>query len=401
MVLKNTSPAINGPGRRKCQSWIESFIEYTANLEAAPLYRKWAAISVIAATLEQKVSIDTGSPLFPNLYIFLVGRPGIGKSRTITTAVNVFRELPDPKIGATSMTMASLTDHLNESKRVILSKGSQSIPTFDYNTLYIAADELSAFMHDYEGGLIAGLTTFYDCVPYAQGRRVKDIRIKIARPQLNILSGTTPSNLMHFVPEFAWEQGFTSRIIMIFAEDQPVVDVFSAAKLPKPVDLIHDLKVIDTLLGEFGWTDEYKEAMNNWKSMGCPPKPQHPKLEHYCSRRFSHLLKLSIVANVDRGDDLTLTKQDFNKAMGWLLEAELAMPNVFTQGLVVPDAKVMHELHFYLKGFPDGLPERQLLGYAKNITPLITIPAVFAMMERAGMMEMITVDKRNRIWKAT
>src|SRR6516162_747280 len=398
MASRSSTPAINGPGHRRCRSWIESFVEHTANLEAAPLYRKWAAISLLAATLEQKVSIDTGSLLYPNLYVFLVGRPGIGKSRTITAALSVFRELPDPKVGATSMTMAALVDHLHESKRVIIRQGE---PTIDYNTMLIAADELSAFMDTFETGLIAGLTTFYDCVPYSQGRRVKDIRIKIAAPQLNILSGTTPSNLMRFIPDYAWEQGFTSRVIMVYAEDQPLIDIFNTPKPEKAVDLIHDLKVINALSGICGWNDEYANAMNNWKTLGCPPKPEHPKLEHYCSRRFSHLLKLTMIANVDRVGHLYLTKEDFNKAMGWLLEVELAMPNVFTQGFIIADAKVMDEIHHHLKGFPDGLDEMRLLRFAKNLIPLQTITKVFAIMEQSGMIKAVNITKEGlRTYKA-
>src|SRR6267378_5066033 len=78
---KTTGPMINGPGRRRLTSWIESFIEHTVNLESAEIYRKWAAISMIAAALEQRVWVDTGSALYPNIYTFLVGHPGIGKSR--------------------------------------------------------------------------------------------------------------------------------------------------------------------------------------------------------------------------------------------------------------------------------------------------------------------------------
>ena len=40
-------------GGRKCQSWIESFVEQTDNLDAPLIYRRWTAISLIAAALEQ------------------------------------------------------------------------------------------------------------------------------------------------------------------------------------------------------------------------------------------------------------------------------------------------------------------------------------------------------------
>src|SRR6516164_1438064 len=89
MASKPIGPAINGPGNRHCRSWIERFIDYTSNLEAPEIWRKWSAISMIAATLEQKVWADTGGNLYPNLYVFLVGQPGMGKSRSIMAASNL------------------------------------------------------------------------------------------------------------------------------------------------------------------------------------------------------------------------------------------------------------------------------------------------------------------------
>src|SRR5882762_4763491 len=105
---RSTSPATNGAGRRRCISWIQSFVEYTSNLESSPIYRKWAAITVLSSVLQQKVWLRTN--LKPNLYTFLIGHPGIGKSRTINAARGFLRELPEHHLGATSMTMAALVD---------------------------------------------------------------------------------------------------------------------------------------------------------------------------------------------------------------------------------------------------------------------------------------------------
>src|SRR5271166_6582293 len=74
---------IHGVGPRKLGSWIESFIEQTENLEAPLIWRRWSAISMIAAALEQKVWMQTSSPIFPNLYMMIIGHPGTGKTRTL------------------------------------------------------------------------------------------------------------------------------------------------------------------------------------------------------------------------------------------------------------------------------------------------------------------------------
>src|SRR5271166_4584851 len=263
MASKPTSPAINGGGPRQCPSWIESFVQYTDNLESAPIFRKWAAITALGAVLEQRVWVDTGGPLFPNLYVFLVGNAGIGKSRSITTIYKVLRELKEIHFAPTSMTRAALVDCLLEAKRSLMLLPD---PMVEYNSMFICADELSAFMDQYDTGLVAGLTQFYDVSPYAEARRkFKDDTIKILRPQLSILTGTTPNNLIRIVPEFAWEQGFTSRVILIYSIDRPMIDIFETPNKEFPTKLVHDLSIIASIYGQFDRTDEYSKALHNWK----------------------------------------------------------------------------------------------------------------------------------------
>lgn len=332
--------------------------------------------------------VTTSAPLYPNLYIFIVGDAGLGKTRPIMAAAKFLREIPELHLGATSMTMASLVDHMAEAKRSIVILPE---PMIEYNSLTIVADELSAFMHEYDNGLIAGLTTFYDTVPYSQGRRVGDIRIKIASPQLNILSGSTPSNLIKFIPEFAWEQGFTSRIILIYSQDRPVIDVFNTPYLDPPPDMLHDIKAISTLVGQFGWTEDYAKAMHNWKLLGFPPVPEHPKLKHYNSRRFAHLLKLSMIAAVDRGNSLMLDKEAFNKAMGWLIEAETFMPEIFRSGVGL-DSKAMDEILHYVQK-RGKVPEHHLVNFTRERVPAHSVMRVLEVMERSGMIKSIENDK--------
>jgi len=393
MASRSIGPAINGPGRRKCESWVESFIEHTSGLEASELYRKWAAITAIAATLEQKVWVDTGSgsPLYPNLYTFLIGEPGIGKSRSIMAASRLIRDaLPEVHFGATSMTRASLSDHMNEAKRFL-----PNIPyaPIEYNSLVIMADEFSVLMDQYDTALVAALVEFYDVNPYSEGRRVSNIRIKVAKPQLTILTGSTPSNLLHTLKDYVWDQGLMSRVIMVYAEDRPLIDAFTEQNKGKPKELIYDLKLINALVGQFSYTEEFKKALNDWRTLGQVPIPDHPKLRHYCTRRFAHLLKLTMVSCVDRTNDLRLTVQDFNRAMAWLVEAERVMPSIFQVGAVAPDSRVMDEILYFIKQRKGGVPEHVIVNFARQKVSSYQIKSVLDTMQASRMIQSVGIDK--------
>src|SRR5215475_13790034 len=116
---KTTPAAMNGSAKRKLGSWIESFVEHTDNLESPTLFRKWAGIFTVAAAMEMRTHLMTSSPLYPNLYVFIVGHPGVGKNRIIRVAKRFMGEIPEIHFAPTSLTGASLVDTLAASKRFI------------------------------------------------------------------------------------------------------------------------------------------------------------------------------------------------------------------------------------------------------------------------------------------
>jgi len=263
----------------------------------------------------------------------------------------------------------------------------------------ICADELGAFIHKYDNEMIDGLANFYYTTPYEQTRRTSDIKIKIQSPQINILCGCTPQNLTQLMPEKAWGQGFTSRLMMIFSDERIIGDDFAEESAADFSDLAHDLEIINNIIGQFEVTEGYRNAVNNWRQLGEPPVPNHPKLIHYVTRRREHLYKLSMVAAIDRSNALILTKEDFNNAMSWLLEAEDSMIEIFKAGATNADAQAMDEILHFIKindrGY--GISEQQITRFASDKIPLHSILRVIEIMERSGQITLKGVDRSTKI----
>ena len=73
---------------RKLDDWLTSFMDYTASMSAPKLFRQWTGLSMLSAALERKVWIETElGHLYPNLYVFLVSPPGVGK--TVLTSMSI------------------------------------------------------------------------------------------------------------------------------------------------------------------------------------------------------------------------------------------------------------------------------------------------------------------------
>ena len=295
------------------------------------------------------------------------------------------------------MTRASLVDCLVESKRSIVLLPE---PMAEYNSMFVPADELSAFMDQWDKALVAGLLEFYDVNPYSEARRIfKDVPIKLARPQVSILAGVTPSNLIGrnaIIPESAWDGGFVSRLIMVYSNERGLLDMFNTPNKESPTDMIYDLNIIHGLYGQFDRTDEYARALHNWRSTNELPGPTHPKLVSYNSRRDTHLIKLSMIASIDCSNDLVLKVGDFNRAMGWLLEAEQAMPMIFDAISVSPDAQAMDEVaHFIAEFGAKGVSEHRVVDMIRRrITYGSQAKNILEVMESAGQIRAIALDRR-------
>lgn len=387
------------PLTRRLDSFITSFVEATSPLGSPAIYRRWTAISIMAAALRQNVWLRTSGPVFPNLYIFLIGHPGVGKTRIISEGRRVAIKADGLNIAPVSMTFASMVDALAEAKVEII---RQPQGTIRYNSMYIAADELGTFMHKYEPEMIDGLSHFYDPNPYQQVRRTADIDIRIESPQINMIAGSTPKNFINFMPEKAWGQGFTSRIIMVFSDERFIIDDFADHGPSHTADFIADLKHISELYGQFTVTQPYREAINTWRHAGEPPLPSHPRLLHYLTRRCMHLYKLSMISSIDRDDSLWLTRADFDNALTWLTEAELYMPDIFKAGATNADAQAQDDIVHWIRitdlpgpnGKPLGISEQRITQYARDKVPIHSILRLIEILEQTGQIRMVRQDKR-------
>ena len=322
----------------------------------------------------------------------------MGKSRTIGVARGLLGTLADFPFAPTSVTMAALVDALKECERKYHVNHE---PAVFYNSMMLVPDDLQVLMSTYDLALIAGLTTFYDVNhPYREQRRTGDLRIEIKRPQLSILGGTTPSHLFGFIPEEAWSQGFTSRLLLVYSDEKIKKRVrFNHTDLKKPEDLIYDLKIINSLIGEFTVDERAFKAFEDWIDAGEPPVPAHKRLEHYLGRRYPHLLKLCMVSSVDRGNGLVIAVDDFNRALGWLIEVEHAMPRIFAEGPRTIESKIMEEVQYYIKQLDianTGIAESRVKNFVLQRVSPMQYKQFFEALEVGGYIKRKGHDKDSK-----
>jgi hypothetical protein len=223
---------------------------------------------------------------------------------------------------------------------------------------------------------------------------------------VSLIAATTPSYLNELMPPGAWDQGFISRVIMVFSGERIMKPLFGGrAKNPELFKVLsEDLKAIVEVYGRVTWEPKAIIAMENWARSGGPPVPDHPRLQHYTSRRNAHLLKLSMIASLSRSSDLSVSLDDFQTALNWLIEVEFYMPDIFKSMITGGDSASMDEVyHFvhvtYMKeGKP--LPEHRIVRFISERVPAHSVMRVFETMYKSNMLEVQTHDSQGRnLWK--
>jgi len=330
--------------------WIDQCLEYTSTFPSPLLFRKWAAISALAGLAERRVYVlSANKPIFPNLYVMLVSRPGVGKDisdfvRTIWKAVKPIH------VAADDMTKAVMLDILDAAVRA--DRAAHLDPAKDdYHFLNIVASEFANFAPGWDTNFFGVLSTMWGCPPNydesRRGRKGDEEKTKsILKPGLNLIGAIQPSYMASMLPEAAWGQGITRRLMLVYQNTPPTkIRLFD----PPPLDeslwahLILHANRVAMVRGRFLWDAEADKMFQDWYDAGCLPIPTHSRLEGYVTNRHLFAMKLCQVSSLARSTDLVITPWDFERAKSWLYEAEALMPDIFKELQAHPDAQVLEE----------------------------------------------------------
>lgn len=389
---------------RKLKSWIDSFVEYSSSGTSPEIFRKWGAIAIIAGALERRVWVQTmGSPMYPHLYILLVAPPGIGKTYITAKIYEMWRALPDQKIAANSVNFASIVDELREAQRNLIIPGE---PPIQYHSLKVVSNDLQVLLPEYDSNILGKLTDIYDALPYSERRRNETNSFNIERPQINLIAATQPKYMSSTLPDSVWELGFMSRVIMIYHGKQEKRSLFAARHTDKDAEakLKSELNVIAKLHGEYIFTDEAASLLDAWWMADGPPAPDHPRFANYCTRRHAHVIKLMMVSAADRGNDLVLDERDFERALEWLLEAEMLMPEIFKAMAASGDGRVVEDLWHamfkqYIRNGNKPFPQSVVFNHLRKRLPAYSIEKAVEGMVTSGLLKVVTVPGQGKCYE--
>lgn len=282
--------------------------------------------------------------LFPNLYTFIVARPGLGKDLAINTAADLIREADRIareagggviRLGGESISHKGLYDKLGQEASKLHVKWSIRGDHFTANihSLMFCIGELGTVMPEYDAKLIPVLNDLYNCKSSLEDT-IRGQEVRIENPHLVLLLGNQPQTLSEVVSDRHFRMGFTSRVVFVFEDADNRNDMYGDEGEPAHNDdlrrkLVADLIEISKLSGQFDVHPDVQSMANEFNRER-PGEVPGIRFVDYNTRRPLHAHKVALCLAAAEGNSRNaLLPHHWNRALDLLTEVEQRMPLIF------------------------------------------------------------------------
>lgn len=352
---------------RNFANLMSAWLEYMQSSEAPVIYQKWSFISIVAGALERKVWLikdhDTG--WYANLYVFLVGPAGSGKSTVAETAVSFLQEVEGVDFLADDLNQTTLFHDLSQ---IGMRKRFQwNGEYYPHSAATIFSSEASeTFVEQHRGGgVIKKLVSLYNGGPlnwslkHGPKRSTRiDGQVPLLNPCINLLACSTPEWLItKCMSKTDAVGGFGSRILVVVSKESlKEKDEWQTANSIRDMKLrkriIDDLKIINTMKGSYQSTDCFKESWKVCVSRFKAWQIEREKtgtLSDYSQRKMTQLYKVTMCLAASRRTELVLTGKDILDAWDLLAEIEPNMSELLGELEISPDSKAKKAIIDYMR----------------------------------------------------
>lgn len=257
----------------------------------------------------------------PNMYTVLVGRSGIGKGGALHPAMQIVKKAGTANILSDRITVEWILERLSKGFPSVqpIGGGSSAVQFVVDSTCLISAPEFSVFAKEAERSL-PDLTDLWDSNEgkFMYGTRGKGL-VEIDSPCPTVLGGSTQEWLVDTLPGTAAAGGFTRRVNFVYAKDKEQDLPWPVARNgtnAKETELVEDLKHISaTLRGRFQFHPDAKATFERIYLDSKPDEFLDEVTALYITSKWVHVTKLAMILSVCQRDDLTITKDDLEKAL--------------------------------------------------------------------------------------
>lgn len=351
---------------RNYPNFLSAYFNYANDNFCPPQFHQWVGISLLAAILERKVSLQQGKiHHFPNMYVMLVSHPGVGKSTAMDVGMDLLETM---KVHPEGNKFRIIPTQITEPGLIDMMKIIDSFPIaggkimMRHSSGFFYASEASASaLQNTCGDFVSAMTQFYDCPKFFRKKlKMEQQATELVNVSMNMLAGSTFNYLRELVNERSVMGGFASRLNYIISDERKVREAkwSQDTKLDEITRnrLIEDMLHIHKLSGPMKPTDGFIKCFEAWQ----PKFDQQmielksERLESINARNGTKLIKLAMVLSISESDRLVVTEDHFEMARELIEDTSSDHAFVLAQAVMADKDSQAGFNQVVLRGIEDG-----------------------------------------------
>lgn len=313
-------------------SFLQDYREFCSGLEVPPSYNIFCSLVALSALTKRKIWTMKGDyiRIYPNLYVVLVGPPGLGKNTAMENCETLLHHFKLP-VSAESVTREKLILDIQAQESIL-----PFLPADDKYRMSspytVFATELSEFLGAGGIGMISFLTDLYSRNLYEYRTKNKG-SVFVNGPFLSVIAGTTPDWISTYLKDDIISGGFSRRCLFVYETTR-----FGSVPLPTITPSMREAwkrvlarsEIVSKLAGPFKWSKEATEFFCDWYPSRLA-RPD-PNLLGYYETKDIQMLKIAMLVSLSEQDDLILERRHMLSALDLLSLVEQNLSRVF-QGI--------------------------------------------------------------------
>jgi hypothetical protein len=367
-----------------------------------------------SAALQRRVWLGnlTERPLFPNLYIVLIGHPGLGKSFLVNPAQRLLRHWannPDDqsKDFPTGVKRKDLIEtapddfsyqqflkRLSEATRRFTYPDNGKPKPYTHASMALVLSDMTSLFKKNADQVAKCLLKCYDCEDYEYETKHQG-KDYIRHTCVNMLAGATPTVLKEAASYNIFDDGFTSRIIFCFDyiprhENFWVADINDEQQAAFP-PLLEHVKKLAGLFGRVQFDPSVHDYLQTWYTDTHLPvaKRASPKMQNYYARTRVHVQKLAMAIHFSESYEMIVGLDSVKKAIELLTTLEKKM----SVGFNSVGRNILHgiskDITKFLAAMPKGANKPLLLA---NFNYEVTLPELDEILDALQMSGQIKLN---------
>jgi energy-coupling factor transporter ATP-binding protein EcfA2 len=343
----------------------ESFIDCVSpHTDIPDTFIVWSALSLVGAALKNNVYFQIGTyTLYPNMFIVLVGPPGVGKGASMNILEQMIIDTKPNQV------VNTLSDRIT-AERIIerISDGWSTAPQLKNMQLVLGKNDHNCLLFSSEIRVLLGASDWMlEFLEEAWSKTTYEYQTKnkgnvaIDNMCCSLLAASVPDFLRNVNREahMVITGGFSSRCLFIYAEN-PSKDLPFPEPLKKNLkskalydNLVLDLQEIGTLRGEFVIDTGARLRFEAFLRLNraASSKDDSEAVANFRARIKAHVLKLAMIFSVSRDNTLHISEMDMINAIAEIQKILVSLTKLFRGAGEGMDAAVTARVQDFIEKY--------------------------------------------------